>query len=75
MDLEGSARYGPVVTKLVCRKTFVGGGVKYFPGDEIDMESYKTWPRPESVIRSGHVVEVVDTPKKMTEVKPRAKRR
>ena len=63
-----------MTTRLVCRKTFVGDGVRYLPGDEIDRASWETWPRPESVIRSGHVVEVTEEPKKMTEVKPRAKR-
>lgn len=61
------------MTKLICRKRFIGDGVLYLPGDEIDMESYKTWPRPESVIRAGFVVEV-PVEKKMTEVKPRVKR-
>jgi len=63
------------MTRLVCRKKFVGGGRTYLPGDEIDMDSYKTWPRPESTIRSGLVIEVPDAPKGMVEVKPTGTKR
>lgn len=53
---------------FIARKSFFGDGVQYRPGDVVP-DSFKKWPRPESLIRTGFVVFVDKAPAQ--EVKPK----